>query len=142
MNNKGDYVIYCPECSKVIERKAIFCPNCRFELNKLETVNKTTTVKVEAGSTPKKKWVAIVLALFINFWAWLYTYKKSYKKFWIVFSITLVILLMSFCSMLFFDISMGGEVTESVISSWIFSGVIYLLCTELWVLIEKLVIKV
>ena len=85
MNKKRDDEIYCPECSKIIKRNAVFCPSCGVKLKELETISKTPTTEMEPEIIAKKKWVAIVLAVFFNFWAWLYTYKKSYKKFWIVF---------------------------------------------------------
>ncbi|GAI81950.1 unnamed protein product, partial [marine sediment metagenome] len=47
MNKKRDDEIYCPECSKVIERKAVFCPDCGVELKELETITKTPSVKVK-----------------------------------------------------------------------------------------------
>lgn len=61
MNKERDNEIYCPECSKVIEHKAAFCPNCGFELKKLETINKTPTVKVKPEIKPKKKWAKIIM---------------------------------------------------------------------------------
>ena len=32
---------------------------------------------------PRDKTAAILLAVFLGFWTWLYTYEKSKKKFWI-----------------------------------------------------------
>jgi hypothetical protein len=31
---------------------------------------------------PKDKAVAILLAVFLSFWTWLYTYQRDAKKFW------------------------------------------------------------
>lgn len=64
-NGKEDE-IFCPECGKLIKRNAVVCVNCGVSLK-----------------DKKSKTAAIVLAIFFNFWSWLYTYKKDYKKFWI-----------------------------------------------------------
>ncbi len=136
MNKKRDDEIYCPECSKVIKHNAVFCPGCGVKLKELKTIAKTPSVQVKTGTESKKKWVALVLALFFNFWAWLYTYKKSYKKFWIIFSITLVLSLMSFCIAIFITDAEGGGISDKYVSGWMLSVIIYFLCTELWILID------
>lgn len=42
----------------------------------------------------KTKIIAIVLAIFFGLFAWLYTYKKSAKKFWIAFGILLLFIIL------------------------------------------------
>lgn len=43
----------------------------------------------------RSKAIAIVLVIFFCYFAWLYTYKRDLRKFWIVFSVTLVLVLIS-----------------------------------------------
>jgi hypothetical protein len=35
------------------------------------------------GASPRSKTTAVLLAVFLSFWTWLYTYKTDSKKFWI-----------------------------------------------------------
>ncbi|GAI84355.1 unnamed protein product, partial [marine sediment metagenome] len=132
MNKKRDDEIYCPECSKIIKRKAVFCPDCGVQLKELEAITKTPATEVEPEIIAKKKWVAIVLAVFFNFWAWLYTYKKSYKKFWIVFSITLGVPVITFIILF----SLPQEIGANIFTALVFFSGFYFLGTEIWVLID------
>lgn len=43
------------------------------------------------GPTPKSKTSAVLLAVFLGVWAWLYTYKFDAAKFWITFSVGFVL---------------------------------------------------
>jgi hypothetical protein len=49
----------------------------------------TLLVRNNAGK-PKKKVLAVVLAIAFGFFAWLYTYEKDSTKFWLNFSLSLV----------------------------------------------------
>ena len=41
-------------------------------------------------NTTRKKKIAIILAIFIGFWAWLYTYSKDAWKFWVGLGLAIV----------------------------------------------------
>jgi len=86
---KQDDEIYCPECGKPIKKNAVICVNCGIQVKEV----KTSPVKENADNPPEKnKSVAIVLAIFLNFWSWLYTYKKDFKKFWIYLGSSIVLI--------------------------------------------------
>jgi len=60
---------YCSNCgAKIKDEKAVVCTNCGVSLN---------------GATKKSKAIAILLAIFLSYWTWLYTYRKDYVKFWL-----------------------------------------------------------
>lgn len=42
------------------------------------------------GYAPKEKSVAILLAVFLAFWTWLYTYKADSTKFWVGLGVDVV----------------------------------------------------
>jgi hypothetical protein len=56
----------CPGCSNVLMASAAVCPRCGTPV-----------------AAPRSKGVAILLAVFLSFWTWLYTYKRDAQKFWI-----------------------------------------------------------
>lgn len=45
------------------------------------------------GNLVKSKSIAIVFALFFSFWSWLYTYKKNILKFWLIFGLNILALI-------------------------------------------------
>ena len=65
--------MFCHSCGKPIKKEAVMCVHCG--------------VKVRGGSsgfsTPKSKSTAVLLAVFLSFWTWIYTYKRDAWKFWI-----------------------------------------------------------
>src|SRR3989337_905778 len=79
---------YCPACGKPTNSLAVMCVNCGAQLSA------QTIVAERKGG--KSKTVSVLLAVFLDFWTWLYTYKKDAWKFWVgvglaIFSIILAI---------------------------------------------------
>lgn len=62
---------YCVGCGKGLIASAAICPFCG------------TPVKGNSTSRGKDKAVAVVLAVFLSGWTWLYTYRFNAAKFWI-----------------------------------------------------------
>jgi len=62
---------YCNGCGAGLVATAVTCPTCG------------TRVHGREGSGPKSKTTAVLLACFLSFWTWLYTYKKNTWKFWV-----------------------------------------------------------
>jgi len=56
----------CYACKRPVVETAIVCPSCGTALG-----------------SPKSKGAAILLAVFLSFWTWVYTYKRDAAKFWI-----------------------------------------------------------
>ena len=82
-NVKGMDEIFCPSCGKIIKKQAVICVHCG--------------VPVRRGATPgsplpKDKTVAILLAVFLGFWTWLYTYQINAWKFWLNLGLTIITL--------------------------------------------------
>lgn len=55
----------CPICAMAVPASAYWCPNCGAEF-----------------FSPRSKRTAVVLAVFLTFWTWYYTYRQDKKKFW------------------------------------------------------------
>ena len=95
---KGKDEIYCPECGRTIPRGLQGCPLCYADFrkifaldegwNKLSSGTSAYQDRYQPASTPssrvpvKSKAVAVILAVFLGYWAWLYTYGKNRLKFW------------------------------------------------------------
>jgi hypothetical protein len=56
----------CPACGGQVFATAAICVRCGTPL-----------------ASPHSKGAAILLAVFLHFWAWLYTYKRDAWKFWV-----------------------------------------------------------
>jgi len=74
------YLNSCPGCKAELVVTAIVCPKCG-----------------TAVGTPKDKSVAVLLAVFLTSWTWLYTYKRDAWKFWV----GLVLNVIAFITLLF-----------------------------------------
>ncbi len=148
--------IYCPECGRIIQRDLRQCPFCDTDFRKLfgfEEQQNTGNTGYGAGapygpqngystgdnyreplphSYPvKSKTVAVVLAVFLGFWAWLYTYKNNSLKFWItlgVFGLVFIITSAYSCSIITDSMNYGGYGTNyfggSFIGFIIFTNII------------------
>jgi hypothetical protein len=64
--------IYCSSCGAVIKREAELCVHCGVRVRPA----------LEQGGA-KSKVAAILLAVFLSFWTWLYTYREDGWKFWV-----------------------------------------------------------
>ena len=68
----GSNEMFCPSCGNIIFKQAEICPKCGVR-------NSLSTNPVQ----PKSKTSAVLLAVFLGFWTWLYTYQKDAWKFWL-----------------------------------------------------------
>jgi len=57
---------WCPACGMPLFPSAVVCPQCGTPL-----------------AAPRSKGVAVILAVFLGFWTWLYTYRLDKAKFWV-----------------------------------------------------------
>jgi uncharacterized membrane protein YvbJ len=78
--------MYCKNCGEKVKDDTVFCPKCGQRLKE-----EPRTEPVETSG--KTKTSAIVLSVLFGFFGWLYMYRKNAKKFWIVFSITALLLI-------------------------------------------------
>jgi hypothetical protein len=150
---KGPDEIYCPECGRTIQRGSTGCPLCYADFRKMFSVQEIPgnpgglplSSQNYYQSTPtavrrdpvKNKVVAIVLAVFFGFWAWLYTYGKNSMKFWSmmgVFAVIFVINIAYSCSMVQ-DAMSGMVYDENYFSGGflVFMGITYFIYFAAWV---------
>lgn len=62
---------FCEACGNGLVATAVVCPSCG-----------TPTRGYGRSSRGKDKTVALLLAIFLGGWAWVYLYEKCKKKFW------------------------------------------------------------
>lgn len=64
--------MYCTSCGKELAERAVICPACG-----------ASARSTSSAAKPKDKTVAVLLAVFLAFWTWCYTYSKDAWKFWL-----------------------------------------------------------
>ena len=82
--------IFCYNCGKIIKVKDFSCPYCGV-LNRDINITQNILIasigknqqRINYPPPLKRKIIAILLAIFLGYWTWLYTYGKNSKKFWI-----------------------------------------------------------
>ena len=62
---------YCPACGVATNAQAVICIKCGARL------------ETKTADFNKSKTTSVLLAVFLSFWTWLYTYKKDKWKFWV-----------------------------------------------------------
>ena len=75
---KGPDERFCESCGEIIKKDAVICPHCGVQVGQLAV-----------SETSKDKTVAILLAIFLGFWAWIYTWEIDKVKFWVGLGVTL-----------------------------------------------------
>ena len=75
---------YCSSCGKIIKNETVICPNCGVQVKEL------TTAAPVASVYGKDKTAAILLSVFLGFWAWIYTWEVDQWKFWVGLGVTIV----------------------------------------------------
>lgn len=68
---------YCSACGSGLISSAIICPKCG---------SATSRFPSSSAVQGKQKVVAVVLAVFLGFWTYLYTYREDSVKFWLSIS--------------------------------------------------------
>jgi hypothetical protein len=67
--------MFCKNCGKELVGSPEYCTNCGARISELPAAG--------TGANPKSKVASILLAVFLSFWTWLYTYKRDGWKFWV-----------------------------------------------------------
>jgi len=78
---KGVDEIFCPSCGEAVKREAVICVKCGVPLRGASGMARS-----------KDKTVAVILAVFLSFWTWCYTYQKDAWKFWLNLGLSVVTL--------------------------------------------------
>lgn len=74
---------FCSACGNALLETAVVCPKCG---------SPTAKYRPEPVHVGKSKTTAVVLAVFLGIWSWLYTYKVNAHKFWITLSLAIALL--------------------------------------------------
>lgn len=72
----GAVAQYCATCGNGLVATAAVCPRCG-----------TPVSRTQVGA--KSRTAAVVLAVFLSFWSFLYTYSNSASKFWLGFGLSI-----------------------------------------------------
>ena len=89
--------MYCRNCEKKLESEVKICDSCGIKppqgqhfcnscgVEVLPLAEKCIICGAMFGEPPrpKAKTVAVLLALFLGYWTWVYTYRKNTWKFWV-----------------------------------------------------------
>lgn len=90
MSNQQGFSVasYCSTCGNGLAATAIVCPSC----------GSPTRVQ---RSGAKDKTVAVILAVFLGLWTWLYTYRLNATKFWTTLGILIFWVVLIFTTAVF-----------------------------------------
>ena len=72
------YTKFCASCGNGLVAAAVICPNCGAAQKGFKT------------SGGKSKTTAVLMAVFLSAWTWVYTWKVNAKKFWIALALWVV----------------------------------------------------
>jgi uncharacterized membrane protein YvbJ len=78
----------CQNCGAALANTDIFCGKCGAPVT-------AQSIPLQPTAS-KNKVVSILLAVFLTFWTWLYTYKRDWWKFWlglIISSVPILVIL-------------------------------------------------
>jgi hypothetical protein len=83
---------FCAYCGSVVLSTDVKCPACGRPVGAGAAASRGAAGSVgPSGYTfAKKKTVAVLLAVFLSGWSWLYTYEVNRKKFWIFFAVGVI----------------------------------------------------
>jgi len=83
--------IFCPTCGEPIKKEAVICVHCGVQVQETVPVfsrrRKAVPAQRHSGEPkPKSKTTAVLLAIFLGPWTWVYTYQRDCWKFWIAYT--------------------------------------------------------
>jgi hypothetical protein len=91
--------MYCPKCGILNEDQAAFCAKCGAALKPAGATTPSTSASSSGAPVGaqtqggKSKTASILLAVFLGFWTWLYTYKRDAWKFWVGLGLAILIII-------------------------------------------------
>jgi hypothetical protein len=78
--------MFCASCGKEQVVAGEYCPYCGAKVG--------VGISMGSGANSKNQVVSILLAFFLTFWTWLYTYKKDGWKFWLGLGLAVLALIL------------------------------------------------
>ena len=74
----------CPKCGARPSAGTSYCGNCGASITALAEICVKCGARIAPLSTDNRsKTTAVLLAVFLSYWTWLYTYKRNAWKFWL-----------------------------------------------------------
>jgi uncharacterized membrane protein YvbJ len=89
---------FCPACGNGLIISAVICPKCG------------SPVTGGTGKGSREKSIAVIMAVFLSAWSYLYTYKYDAKKFWISMIASFVLLVVTVVSFIVYEVSFDYDV--------------------------------
>ena len=86
--------MFCPKCGTQLPDNTEVCTNCGTKIAGQSSAVPTAAPPAAVAGR-KSKTASILLAVFLSFWTWLYTYKKDGVKFWIGLAVTVAVFILS-----------------------------------------------
>lgn len=74
--------MFCQSCGRVMLRAASICVGCGVAVRRVQATG-------TGLGEPKSKTTAVLLAIFVGFFTWLYTYREDSTKFWLTIGISI-----------------------------------------------------
>lgn len=111
---------FCSACANPLIATAVICPKCGSPVSGYNP-------NIVGG---KSKTAAVLLAVFLGTWSWLYTYKENAQKFWVTTCV------LSAIPFLVFFLGIAGRGGLIVVQGWMIalSGIIwYLSLFAFWI---------
>jgi hypothetical protein len=91
--------IFCWSCGEIIKKEAVICVHCGVQVRPLAP--QVSPLRTTSGSpfasaevSPKNKITAVLLAVFLGYWTWLYTFDRDKIKFLIGILLNFLTILM------------------------------------------------
>jgi len=103
---------YCTACGNGLIETAAICPKCGTPV---------AAAKVVGAVAPKTKNAAVLLAVFLGFWTYLYTFAKDKVKFWIFLAASFVGSGIYFSALSTAAVASAKQ-TNCIISTWEFDS--------------------
>jgi hypothetical protein len=102
---------FCTGCGNGLIETAAMCPKCGTPV---------AAAKVVGAVAPKTKNAAVLLAVFLGFWTYLYTFDKDKSKFWIFLAANSIASIITFTALISAAIE-GTNHTKCILGSWDFT---------------------
>jgi hypothetical protein len=80
---------FCASCGTGLVEGSGFCQSCGTSVGGAAPVQQQQPV-YQAAPTVKSKTPAVLLAVFLGYWTWLYTFKKDKVKFFIALPVSMI----------------------------------------------------
>ena len=98
ISGKKEGKMFCKNCGKEVDANAEFCGNCGTRVSEAASQPAVNPAPAAPPATAggKKKSVALVLAILLSFFTWLYTFKRDSKKFFIGLGAWILVIILGF----------------------------------------------